>query len=61
MLSQHPHVFSRLSEEILAKLPNSERPTFEDIKGMKYMRAVINETLRLYPPVYVSAQKMQNY
>ncbi|KAI6039251.1 cytochrome P450 [Pisolithus marmoratus] len=40
MLSQHPDIPKR-----------SRRPTYDDVREMKYMRAVINETLRLYPPV----------
>ncbi|KAH7888186.1 cytochrome P450 [Phlebopus sp. FC_14] len=51
MLSQHPDVLARLREEILTKLGSSRRPTHDDMKDMKYLRAVINETLRLYPPV----------
>ena len=53
MLSQNAHVLDRLYEEIQAVLPDGRRPTFDDIKNMRYMRAVLNETLRLYPPVYV--------
>lgn len=51
MLSEHPEVLKRLRKEILDKIGSTRRPTFEDMKDMKYLRAVINETLRLYPAV----------
>ncbi|KAI6039226.1 cytochrome P450 [Pisolithus marmoratus] len=51
MLSQHPDVLKRLSAEVLTKVGSSRRPTYDDVREMKYMRAVINETLRLYAPV----------
>ncbi|OBZ68911.1 hypothetical protein A0H81_11023 [Grifola frondosa] len=50
-LSQHPDMLQRLREEILSQVGPFRRPTYEDIRNMKYLRAVINETLRLYPPV----------
>ncbi|KAH7930329.1 cytochrome P450 [Leucogyrophana mollusca] len=56
MLSQHPEVLRRLREEILSKIGSSRRPTYDDMRDMKYMRAVINETLRLYPPVPFNAR-----
>lgn len=42
MLSQHPDVLRRLREEILNKVGNSRRPNYDDMRDMKYMRAVIN-------------------
>ncbi|KAG5719961.1 Cytochrome P450 52A3 [Termitomyces sp. T112] len=51
MLAKHPNVLSRLRSEILSKVGSSSRPTYDDMKEMKYLRAVINETLRLYPAV----------
>ncbi|TFK48292.1 cytochrome P450 [Heliocybe sulcata] len=51
MLSQHPDVLTRLREEILNKVGPSRRPSYEDLRDMKYLRAVINETLRLFPIV----------
>lgn len=51
MLAEHPDVLHRLREEILNKVGPSNPPTLEDIREMKYLRAFINETLRLYPPV----------
>lgn len=51
MLSQHPDVLRRLREEIVAQVGPSGQPTYEDFRNMKYLRAVLNETLRLYPPV----------
>jgi len=50
-LAKHPHVMDRLREEILTKVGPSRRPTYDDIREMKYLRAVLNETLRLFPPV----------
>ncbi|KAI6003547.1 cytochrome P450 [Pisolithus orientalis] len=51
MLSQHPDVLERLYAEVLSTVGCSRRPTYDDVREMKYMRAVINETLRLYAPV----------
>ncbi|KAF8164800.1 cytochrome P450 monooxygenase pc-3 [Crassisporium funariophilum] len=51
MLAENPHVLQRLRQEILEKVGETRRPTFDDMKDMKYLRAVINETLRLYPAV----------
>ncbi|KAF8959382.1 cytochrome P450 [Flammula alnicola] len=51
MLAEHPDVLRRLREEILRKIGPQRRPTYDDFRDMKYMKAVINETLRLYPVV----------
>lgn len=51
MLAEHPKILQRLREEILQKVGPQRRPTYDDFKEMKFLRAVINETLRLYPVV----------
>ncbi|KAF8893054.1 cytochrome P450 monooxygenase pc-1 [Infundibulicybe gibba] len=51
MLSEHPHITDKLRAEILGVVGKTQRPTYDDIRDMKYLRAFINETLRLYPPV----------
>ncbi|KAH9476510.1 Cytochrome P450 monooxygenase 75 [Psilocybe cubensis] len=50
-LSIYPEVMNRLRTEILDKVGPSRRPDYDDIREMRYLRAVINETLRLYPIV----------
>ncbi|KAH8832234.1 cytochrome P450 monooxygenase pc-1 [Flagelloscypha sp. PMI_526] len=50
-LSIYPNICQKLRAEILGRVGPSRRPTFDDIREMKYLRAVINETLRLYPVV----------
>lgn len=50
MLSQHPNVLARLREEVVTKLgsgANGRRPTHDDLRKMKYLRAVINDVSQL--------------
>jgi hypothetical protein len=42
LLSQHRNVLERLRAEILEKVGPMRRPDFDDLKELKYMRAVIN-------------------
>ncbi|KAJ7590401.1 cytochrome P450 [Mycena floridula] len=56
ILSQRPDIVARLRHEMMEKVGPSKRPTYDDIRDMKYMRAFINETLRLYPVVPVNAR-----
>jgi len=42
MIASHPAILVRLREEILSKVGPSARPTYDDIRDMKYLRAVIN-------------------
>ncbi|KAI6122911.1 cytochrome P450 [Pisolithus croceorrhizus] len=51
VLSQRPDVLKRLRTEVLRTVGGSRAPTYDNVREMKYMRAVINETLRLYSPV----------
>ncbi|KAI0929042.1 hypothetical protein AcW2_004858 [Taiwanofungus camphoratus] len=47
----HPAVFTKLRVEILGKVGPIQKPTFEIIRELPYLKAVINKTLRLFPPV----------
>lgn len=42
LLSLHPEVFQRLRNEILEVVGPTELPTYEKIRDMKYLRAVLN-------------------
>ncbi|KAK0502036.1 cytochrome P450 [Armillaria luteobubalina] len=50
MMCEHPEMATRLRSEIIEKV-GTRAPTYEDIRDMKYLRAFLNETLRLYPVV----------
>ncbi|KAL8723367.1 MAG: hypothetical protein Q9181_007300 [Wetmoreana brouardii] len=52
-ISKDPHVWDRLQQEVNAiESPLGERrPIFDELKDMRYLRAVLNESLRLHPVV----------
>lgn len=52
LLGQYPEVEARLHEE-LAEVLGNRLPTFEDLPRLDYMRKVLTETLRVYPPAYI--------
>ncbi|KAG2055982.1 cytochrome P450 monooxygenase pc-3 [Suillus hirtellus] len=49
LLAMHPEILSRLREEIISKVGPTRMPTYGDIREMKYLQAVLNETMRLFP------------
>jgi len=54
LLSQHPDVKTRLWAE-LEQFLDGRIPTLEESRSLKYTEAVIKETLRLYPPIWLYA------
>ena len=56
LLERHPAVEERLVAEARRVL-GSRSPTIEDYPQLVYTRAVIEETLRLYPPVHVFSRQ----
>lgn len=51
LLCEHPAVDARVREEVAAVV-GGRVPTAEDVPRLAYTRQVIEESLRLYPPVY---------
>ncbi|KAI9738837.1 MAG: hypothetical protein M1834_008344 [Cirrosporium novae-zelandiae] len=50
-LSAAPDIVESLRAEILDVVGPFKAPNYADLKSMKYLQAILNETLRLYPAV----------
>ncbi|KAG8983276.1 hypothetical protein FRB90_006154, partial [Tulasnella sp. 427] len=55
-LALHPDIMSRLRQEVLSAYGESGVPTFENLKSLKYLRATLDEVLRLFPPVPINVR-----
>lgn len=56
LLSQHPEVESRLHAELSSVL-GGKAPTVEQLPNLPYTAMVLQEVLRLYPPVWILSRK----
>ncbi|KAG0341754.1 hypothetical protein BG000_008178 [Podila horticola] len=50
-LSQNPEIKEKLVAEIMEQLGPDTVPSYVEIKKLKYQKQVVNEVLRLHPPV----------
>lgn len=53
-----PHVMSRLGAEIRSNFKQDSDMTFRAVEELKYMNAVIEESLRIYPPFVTSLSRL---
>lgn len=52
LLNQHPEVLQRLHQEAVEVL-GDRRPVYEDLHRLVYTSQVVQEAMRLYPPVWM--------
>ena len=59
LLSRHPHVEEKLRAELQSAL-GGRAPVHEDLERLPYTRMVLEESMRLYPPVFtISSRQAQ--
>lgn len=51
LLLSNPEVLQRLTDEVRSSFKNVEDINMSSVNNLSYMLAVLNESLRLYPPV----------
>ena len=58
LMDEHPSVARRMREEATAVL-GTRRPTHEDLSRLPYLTMVVEEVMRLYPPVWILPRAAQ--
>ena len=58
LLSKHPESERRLHKEV-SEVLGDRTPTVADLPAMSYSRMVIEETLRLYPPAWITSRQAE--
>lgn len=52
LLAKHPEVMERLRAEVQFVLGNNPTPSFHELMRLQYTKQVLDESMRLYPPVW---------
>lgn len=55
-MSKRPDIFNRLRKEV-HDIVGKDKPSYQDLKDLKYLRSIINESQRLYPIVPSNARQ----
>lgn len=58
LVDRHPEVLARLRAEAVEVL-GDRPPVYEDLHRLKYTAMVLNEVMRLYPPVWILPRQAQ--
>ncbi len=58
LLAEHPEVESKLHAELSREL-SGRAPSYEDLERLTYTEQVLEEAMRLYPPVYMVARRAE--
>jgi cytochrome P450 len=61
LISRHPEVEAKLIAEADAHLPNVSALNSESLAAMHYTQQVLEEALRLYPPVWLFTRRADEY
>lgn len=56
LLTTHPAVLERTRDE-LCRVVGERSPTIDDLPALPYLRAVVDETLRLFPPAWAMSRQ----
>ncbi|KAF5345213.1 hypothetical protein D9756_011554 [Leucocoprinus leucothites] len=60
MMAMHPEIATKMRNEVLEHCGSHTMPTFDQIHRLKYIRAVIDETLRVFPPVPLNVRESRS-
>ncbi len=52
LLAKHPEVLEKMRAEVQLVLGNNRTPAFQELMRLQYTRQVLEESMRLYPPVW---------
>ena len=57
LLGKHPHAMKRVRDEVGTHLTGMP-PTIENTVPLRYLESVIDETLRMYPPIHLGTRSV---
>jgi cytochrome P450 len=57
-LGKNPSIMKRLTQEIRSAFATSQEMTFRNTSNLSYLNAVVEESLRIYPPFVTSLARI---